>query len=230
MVRESGAWYFCRAVRCDADTVTIRRPGVSRAVRPGQQKICSGKCIRYRNYWGKDGGLTVSGGEPLLQMEFVTEFFKLAKKKQVNTALDTSGNSFCLESSYLERFDRLMDLTDLFLLDIKAVDASLHKQLTGQDNAGILALAHYLADHGKFLWIRRVLVPGLTDSEEDLTALRDLARSLPTLKRLEVLPYHTLGTFKWVKLGIPYSLEGTPVPTKEQVAQAEAILEVNKYQ
>lgn len=113
-------------------------------------------------------------------MEFVTEFFKLAKKKQVNTALDTSGNSFYLESSYLERFDRLMDLTDLFLLDIKAVDASLHKQLTGQDNAGILALAHYLADHGKSLWIRRVLVPGLTDSEEDLTALRDLARSLPT--------------------------------------------------
>ena len=116
-----------------------------------------------------------------------------------------------------------MDLTDLFLLDIKAVDASLHKQLTGQDNAGILALAHYLADHGKSLWIRRVLVPGLTDSEEDLTALRDLARSLPTLN-------HTLGTFKWEKLGIPYSLEGTPVPTKEQVAQAEAILEVNKYQ
>ena len=148
----------------------------------------------------------------------------------MNTALDTSGNSFCLKSSYLERFDRLMDLTDLFLLDIKAVDTSLHKQLTGQDNAGILALAHYLADHGKSLWIRRVLVPGLTDSEEDLTALRDLARSLPTLKRLEVLPYHTLGTFKWEKLGIPYSLEGTPVPTKEQVAQAEAILEVNKYQ
>ena len=188
------------------------------------------KVYRYRNYWGKDGGLTVSGGEPLLQMEFVTEFFNLAKKKQVNTALDTSGNSFCLDPSYLERFDRLMDLTDLFLLDIKAVDASLHKQLTGQDNAGILALAHYLADHGKSLWIRRVLVPGLTDSEEDLTALRNLARSLPTLKRLEVLPYHTLGTFKWEKLGIPYSLEGTPVPTKEQVAQAEAILEVNKYQ
>ena len=83
---------------------------------------------------------------------------------------------------------------------------------------------------GKPVWIRHVLVPGLTDSEEDLLALRDLERSLPTLKRVEVLPYHTLGTFKWEKLGIPYSLEGTPVPTKEQVAQAEAILEVNKYQ
>ena len=130
---------------------------------------------------------------------------------------------------YLEKFDRLMELTDLFLLDIKAVDGKLHKELTGQPNDNILAMAHYLADHGKSMWIRHVLVPGLTDSEEDLLALRDLERSLPTLKRVEVLPYHTLGLFKWKKLGITYSLNGVPTPTEEEVRRAEEILEVHKY-
>ena len=144
------------------------------------------KVYRYRNYWGKDGGLTVSGGEPLLQLDFVTEFFRLAKEKKINTALDTSGNPF-------------------------------------------LMTPHYLADHGKSMWIRHVLVPGLTDSEEDLLALRDLERSLPTLKRVEVLPYHTLGLFKWKKLGITYSLNGVPTPTEEEVRRAEEILEVHKY-
>ena len=118
------------------------------------------KVYRYRNYWGKDGGLTVSGGEPLLQLDFVTEFFRLAKEKKVNTALDTSGNPFSMNPEYLEKFDRLMELTDLFLLDIKAVDGKLHKELTGQPNDNILAMAHYLADHGKSMWIRHVLVPG----------------------------------------------------------------------
>lgn len=187
------------------------------------------KVYRYRNYWGKNGGLTVSGGEPLLQLDFVTEFFRLAKEKKINTALDTSGNPFSMDPEYLEKFDRLMNLTDLFLLDIKAVDGKLHKELTGQPNDNILAMAHYLADHGKSMWIRHVLVPGLTDSEEDLLALRDLERSLPTLKRVEVLPYHTLGLFKWKKLGITYSLNGVPTPTEEEVRRAEEILEVHKY-
>ena len=162
-------------------------------------------------------------------MDFVTEFFRLAKEKKVNTALDTSGNPFLMTPEYLEKFDRLMELTDLFLLDIKAVDGKLHKELTGQSNDNILAMAHYLADHGKSMWIRHVLVPGLTDSEDDLLALRDLERSLPTLKRVEVLPYHTLGFFKWKKLGIAYSLNGVPTPTEEEVRRAEEILEIHKY-
>ncbi|MCD8081981.1 MAG: pyruvate formate lyase-activating protein [Clostridiales bacterium] len=182
------------------------------------------KVYRYHNYWKQKGGVTVSGGEPLLQMDFVTEFFLLAKEKGVNTALDTAGNPFSADKEYLERFDRLMAVTDLFLLDIKAVDGSLHHSLTGWDNENILAMARYLADHGKEMWIRHVLVPGLTDSEEELSALRDFARGLPTLKRIEVLPYHTLGRFKWEKLGIPYSLDGVPVPTQEEVARAEKIL------
>ena len=187
------------------------------------------QALRYKRYWGKEGGITVSGGEPLLQLDFMTELFRLAKEKKVNTALDTSGNPFLMTPEYLEKFDRLMELTDLFLLDIKAVDGKLHKELTGQPNDNILAMAHYLADHGKSMWIRHVLVPGLTDSEDDLLALRDLERSLPTLKRVEVLPYHTLGLFKWKKLGITYSLNGVPTPTEEEVRRAEEILEIHKY-
>ena len=187
------------------------------------------KALRYKTYWKEKGGITVSGGEALLQIDFVTELFRLAKEKGVNTCLDTSGNPFSMDPEYLEKFDRLMNLTDLFLLDIKAVDGKLHKELTGQPNDNILAMAHYLADHGKSMWIRHVLVPGLTDSEDDLLTLRDLERSLPTLKRVEVLPYHTLGLFKWKKLGITYSLNGVPTPTEEEVRRAEEILEVHKY-
>jgi len=184
------------------------------------------KVYRYRNDWKKNGGITVSGGEPLLQLEFVADFFSLAKEKGIHTALDTSGNPFSMDQEYLMRFGRLRDVTDLFLLDIKAMDGQLHRNLTGQDNANILAMAHYLSKHGKDLWIRHVLVPGLTDSEEELVALRKFARDLSTLRRLEVLPYHTLGRFKWENLGIPYSLDGIPTPTEEEVMRARRLLEL----
>ena len=187
------------------------------------------KVYRYRNYWGKDGGLTVSGGEPLLQLDFVTEFFRLAKEKEVNTALDTSGNPFSMTPEYLEKFDRLMELTDLFLLDIKAVDAKLHKELTGQPNDNILAMAHYLADHGKSMWIRHVLVPGLTDDEAELREMSDFIKSLGSVRRVEVLPYHTLGLFKWEKLGITYSLDGIQPPSEEAVQRAEELLCIKDY-
>ncbi|MCD8020010.1 MAG: pyruvate formate lyase-activating protein [Clostridiales bacterium] len=182
------------------------------------------KVYRYHNYWKSTGGITVSGGEPLLQMNFVTEFFQLAKQKNVHTALDTSGNPFSMEERYLPGFDQLLQVTDLFLLDIKAIDSTLHKKLTGQDNQNILAMAHYLSAQGKDLWIRHVLVPGLTDSEQELLALRDLAGTLPTLKRMEILPYHTLGIAKWEQLGYDYPLDGIPIPTVEEVKRAEKIL------
>ena len=192
------------------------------------------KVYRYKNYWGKDGGITVSGGESLLQMEFVTEFFKLAKAKGVHTALDTSGNPFKLEPEYLEKFDRLMEVTDLFILDIKEMDdakhtdPAKHKELTGCPNKNILALATYLSDHGREMWIRHVLVPELTDDEEGLKALADFIKTLKTVSRVEILPYHTLGVFKWEKLGINYPLEGVRVPTDEEVKRAETILGINK--
>lgn len=185
------------------------------------------KVIRYKNYWGKDGGITVSGGEALLQIDFVTEFFRLAKEKGVHTTLDTSGNPFKMEPEYLEKFDKLMEVTDLFMLDIKEIDDEKHKKLTGFTNKNILELAKYLSDNGKEMWIRHVLVPGLTDDEEGLRELNDFIKSLKTVSRVEILPYHTLGLFKWENLGIKYPLEGVPTPTKEEVKKAEEILGIN---
>lgn len=185
------------------------------------------KVYRYKNYWGKDGGITVSGGESLLQLEFVTEFFEIAKEKGVHTAIDTSGNPFSMEPEYLEKFNKLMEVTDLFILDLKEMDDEKHKKLTGCTNQNIIALARYLSDHGKDMWIRHVLVPGLTDDEEGLVALRDFIAELKTVTRVEILPYHTLGLFKWEKLGINYPLDGVATPTDEEVKRAESILGIS---
>lgn len=185
------------------------------------------KVYRYKNYWGKDGGITVSGGESLLQLEFVTEFFEIAKEKGVHTAIDTSGNPFSMEPEYLEKFDKLMEVTDLFILDLKEMDDEKHKKLTGCTNQNIIALARYLSDHGKDMWIRHVLVPGLTDDDEGLVALRDFIAELKTVTRVEILPYHTLGLFKWEKLGINYPLDGVATPTDEEVKRAESILGIS---
>jgi len=186
------------------------------------------KIYRYKTYWKNNGGITVSGGEALLQMDFVTELFSIAKEKGVHTCLDTSGNPFSMDPKYLVKFDKLMDVTDLFLLDIKEMDEKKHKELTGCTNTNILELAKYLSDHGKDMWIRHVLVPNLTDDEEGLKQLKDFIDSLDTVKRVEVLPYHTLGAHKWKNLGIAYPLEGYQVPTDEEKTKAEAILGIEK--
>ena len=117
-----------------------------------------------------------------------------------------------------------MEVTDLVMLDIKEMDAKRHRELTGQDNANILEMARYLSDHGKVMWIRHVLVPGVTDQEEDLLALRDFVASLKTVDRVEILPYHTLGVFKWKELGLSYGLEDVEPPTKEQLERAKKLL------
>lgn len=186
------------------------------------------RVIRYKNYWANNGGLTFSGGEALMQMDFVKAVFTLAKEKGVHTALDTSGNPFSMTPEYLEKFDELMAVTDLFILDIKAMDEGLHQRVCKQSNRNILDLAKYLSDHGKDMWIRHVLVPGLTDSEEELIALRDFISELKTVTRTEILPYHTLGTFKYENLGIPYPLEGVDTPSAEEVKRAEDILGIVK--
>lgn len=179
---------------------------------------------RYRNYWGKKGGITVSGGEALLQIDFVIELFTLAKEKGVNTCLDTSGNPFTREEPFYSKFEKLMEVTDLFMLDIKEIDEEEHKKLTGQTNANILDMARCLSEHGKKMWIRHVLVPGITDDEGQLTRLRAFIDTLDTVERVEVLPYHTLGVFKWKELGIPYKLEDVDPPSQESVARAKEIL------
>ena len=168
--------------------------------------------------------------EPLRQMDFLTKFFQLARAKGVHTALDTAGQPFQPDDpAYLAAFDTLMASTSLVILDLKEIDPEKHRQLTGRDNANILAMARHISDLGVPLWIRHVLVPGLTDDEEGLRRTADFIRSLKTVQRVEVLPYHTLGLFKWQKLGISYPLPDAVPPTAEQVRRAEELLEVAKY-
>ncbi len=182
------------------------------------------KALRYKNYWKKNGGITVSGGEALLQIDFVTELFRLAKEKGVNTCLDTSGNPFTRQEPFFGKFQELMEVTDLFMLDIKHMDPAGHRMLTGCDNANILDMARFLSDNGKAMWIRHVLVPGITDDEKQLASLREFIDTLKTVERVEILPYHTLGVFKWKELGIPYQLEGVEPPTEEQVKRAKKVM------
>lgn len=184
------------------------------------------KLYRFKPYWKNKGGITVSGGEAMLQMEFVTELFSIAKEHGVHTALDTSGGPFCMEPDYLESFQKLMDVTDLFILDMKEMDPERHKALTGQDNRNILVFARYLSAHKNPMWIRHVLVPELTDSRESLEALYNFLRELKSVERVEILPYHTMGVHKWEALGIPYSLKNVLPPTEEEVRRAEEILRI----
>ena len=144
--------------------------------------------------------------------------------KGVNTCLDTSGNPFTREEPFYSKFEKLMEVTDLFMLDIKEIDEDEHKKLTGQTNKNILDMATCLSDHGKAMWIRHVLVPGITDDDGQLHRLRAFIDTLKTVERVEILPYHTLGVFKWKELGIPYALEDVEPPTKEQVEHAREII------
>ena len=182
---------------------------------------------RYRPYWGDEGGITVSGGEPLLQIDFLLELFTKAKEMGIHTTLDTSGNPFTTKEPFYSKWKELMKVTDLVMLDIKHIDEDSHKKLTGQSVQNILEMARKMSDLGIPMWIRHVLVPGINDNKEDLTRLSKFIHSLKTVKKVEVLPYHTLGVFKWKNLGIPYLLEGVCPPTKENVENAKKILDTN---
>ncbi len=186
--------------------------------------------LRYRNYWGTEGGITVSGGEPLLQMDFLLEFFTLAKNMGIHTVLDTAGQPFTREEPFFGTLEKLMEVTDLLLLDIKEMNAERHRRLTGRDNANILDFAHYLSEIGKPVWIRHVLVPERSDFTEDLQSLRAFLDTLTNVERVEVLPYHTLGVFKWENIEIKYPLEGIRPPEAERIARAEEILGCRKNQ
>ena len=173
------------------------------------------RALRYRSYWGEEGGITVSGGEPLLQIDFVLELFQKAKEKGIHTVLDTSGNPFTRQAPFFDRFQMLMRVTDL------VIDEKRHKKLTGHTNSNILDMARYLSEIGKPVWIRHVLVPEKTDFDEDLDQLHAFLAELGNVERIEVLPYHTMGTFKYQKLGLHYPLEGIAPPTKERIENAK---------
>ena len=177
--------------------------------------------LKYKNYFADRGGVTVSGGEPLFQLDFVLELFSLLKKKGISTCLDTSG--ICFREGD-ERFERLAQLTDLVLLDIKHIDEDAHRALTGHSNQNPLSFARFLDQKGVKMWVRHVLVPDITDNDEALMRLRAFLDTLSNVEKVEVLPYHTMGVQKYHKLGIPYSLEGVQPPAKERVENAKRIL------
>lgn len=187
------------------------------------------QALRYKSYWKNNGGITVSGGEPLLQIDFLIEFFRLAKEKGVHTTLDTSGNPFTTEKPFFDKFQELMKYTDLILLDIKHIDSEAHKKLTACANENILELARYLSETEKPVWIRHVLVPGINDNDLYLGRLDAFLKTLSNIKRVEILPYHTFGVPKWEMLGLSYPLADTEPPSKELVAHANEMLHTAEY-
>ena len=171
------------------------------------------------------GGITVTGGEALMQIDFLLELFTLAKEKGIHTCLDTSGITYHPgESSYNRKLDDLMAVTDLVMLDIKHIDPQGHKDLTGHDNAGILAFARYLEAKRIPVWIRHVVVPGITDDEGQLIRLGTFLGTLSNVQALDVLPYHIMGVTKYEQLDIPYPLEGVLPATRDQAARAKKII------
>ncbi|MCQ2215943.1 MAG: pyruvate formate-lyase-activating protein [Bacteroidales bacterium] len=182
------------------------------------------KAERYRSYWRQNGGITVSGGEPLLQIDFLIELFEEAHKRGITTCLDTCAQPFRREGEFFEKFERLMAVTDTVLLDIKHIVSEEHKALTGHRNENILECAKYLSDINKPVWIRHVLVPGITDKVEHLKELRLFLDTLTNVVKIEILPYHSMAEFKYEQLGIEYTLKGVLPPSKESVEEARRIL------
>ena len=168
------------------------------------------------------GGITVTGGEPMCQMDFVTELFKKAQAKGINTALDTSGVMFKPDNK--ETVDELLKYTSVVLLDIKHIDDEEHKKLTGHSNKNIIAFAKYLSEIKKPMWVRHVVVPGITFKEEYLTRLGEFLGTLQNIAALDVLPYHDLAIPKYENLKIDYPLKGVPPLSHEEALQARNII------
>ena len=183
------------------------------------------QALRYKNYFGDKGGVTATGGEPLVQLDFITELFTKLKAKGVHTCVDTSGITFNPNSpESVEKHKKLLAVTDLVMLDVKHIDDEACQKLTGKSNANTLAFAKFLSDNGKSMWIRQVLVPNITDGEESLQRTRAFIDTLKMVEKVEVLPYHTLGEVKYEKLGMDYPLKGVEAPSKERVMYAKRIL------
>lgn len=173
----------------------------------------------------KKGGITVTGGEPLLQLDFVTELFRKAKEQGIHTCLDTSGVIFNKSNEgLLGRFDELIKHTDLVMLDIKHIDPEKHKALTGTGNKNILDFAEYLSENSIYLWVRYVVLKGHTDDKEDLKRLGRYLAHLKNLKALDVLPYHTMGVGKYKELGLSYPLEGVEALSVQDAVKAKSYI------
>ena len=179
------------------------------------------KALRYRPYFeNSHGGVTVTGGEPLLQVKFLKELFTKLKKEGIHTCIDTSGIV-----NLTEDIKEVLNLTDLVLLDIKHIDSEKCKELTGHSNERELEFARYLSKNGIPIWIRQVIVPGITDEEKDIKSLKEFVKELKTVEKVEFLPYHTAGKYKWEKLGKKYELENIRNATKEDIERVKNIFE-----
>ena len=178
------------------------------------------KIKRYKNYMMlSGGGVTVTGGEPLLQVKFLIELFKKLKEEGIHTCIDTSGIV-----AITDDIKELLKYTDLVLLDIKHIDDEKCKKLVGVSNKRELEFAQYLSDNNIKIWIRQVLVPGYTDDEEDLKKLKKFIKSLKTVENVQILPYHSMGKFKWEKLGNKYELEDVRTANQDDVDRVKKIL------
>ena len=179
------------------------------------------RAVRYREYWGEKGGITVSGGEPLLQAGFVAELFALAHAEGATTCIDTAAGPFCRDDAQIKK---VFESADTVLLDIKAYDSGLHRRLAGCGNEAVLDCARYLDECGTRVWIRRVLVPGLTDGEDDLRRTGDFVRTLGNVEKVEILPYHDMGREKWRMLGLDYPLEGVRTAGEADIERARFLM------
>lgn len=184
---------------------------------------------RYRAFWGETGGLTCSGGESLVQIDFLLDLFTKAKARGISTCLDTSGGPFTRDEPWFSKFKELMKVTDISLVDIKHINSAEHKKLTGIGNENILDMIQWMSANGCDMWIRHVLVPERTDFDVYLKQLGDYIKTLNNVQKVEVLPYHTLGVKKYHELGITYPLEGIEPPTADRVKNAEQVLHTADY-
>ena len=175
----------------------------------------------------KNGGITVTGGEPLLQTDFLIELFKRAREESIHTCIDTSGIVFNSDNEeFTRKLDTLLDYTDLVMLDIKHIDSAIHKEMTGAENNNVLSFAKHLEEKKVPLWVRHIIIEGYTDKLEDLIALGEFIGRLKNLKALDVLPYHTMGVSKYKELGIAYPLEGMEaLPVGKAVEAKKYILQ-----
>ncbi len=173
---------------------------------------------KQREYFGIDGGVTVSGGEPTLQAASLNKLFRSLIKRKIKTALDTNGTIIT------DEVKKLYKKTDLLLLDIKHIDEEMHKKLTGSSNKNVLEMAKFRENTGKPMWIRYVLVPGWNDQEKYLRQFGQYFLGYKTIERVEILPYHTLGVYKYKELGLEYKLSKVLPPTKESLEKTQKIL------
>lgn len=181
--------------------------------------------LRYTRYIS---GVTVSGGEPLLQMDFVIELFKKVKSLGLSTCLDTSGIVFNRQDfNIFSKFQELIKVCDIVMLDIKHIDEQSHISLTGKSNKNVLDFAMFLSENSVETWIRYVLVPGINSSENILKKTREILDNFKSVKKIEVLPYHRLGVEKYKKLGIEYQLSDIKEPTDDEIKLANLILNKN---